>query len=67
MKSQPFNNSNIFSNKNINDVNRRKKYQNIIKTYQMLQKLPMEFAQVKVGNTSAKLFNEIRRIHYSFS
>ena len=33
----------------------------------MFQTLPIEFAQVKAGNTSMKLLNEIRQIHDSFS
>ena len=31
----------------------------------MLQKLPMALAQVKAGNTSENLLNEIRKIIYS--
>ena len=31
----------------------------------MLQRLPIALAQVKVGNTSENLLNEIRRIIYS--
>ena len=30
----------------------------------MLQRLPMAFAQVKAGNTSENLLNEIRHIVY---
>ena len=33
----------------------------------MFQILPIEFAQVKAGNTSTKLLNEIQQIHDSFS
>ena len=33
---------------------------------QMLQRLPIAFAQVKAGNTSENLLNEIRQITYSF-
>ena len=32
---------------------------------QMLQRLPVVFAQVKAGNTSENLLNEIRQIIYS--
>ena len=32
---------------------------------QMLQRLSIEFAQVKAGNTSEKVQNEIRQIKYS--
>ena len=31
----------------------------------MLQRLPIAFAQVKAGNTSENLLNEIRQIIYS--
>ena len=31
----------------------------------MLQKLPIAFAQVKAGNNSGSLFNEIRKAFYS--
>ena len=33
----------------------------------MLQRLPIVRVQVKAGNTSANLLNEIRQIIYSFS
>ena len=33
---------------------------------QMLQRLPTALAQVKAGNTSENLLNEIREIIYSF-
>ena len=33
---------------------------------QMLQRLPIGLAQVKKGNTSENLLNEIRQIIYSF-
>ena len=32
---------------------------------QMLQRIPIAFAQVKTGNTSENLLNEIRKIIYS--
>ena len=37
----------------------------IVNPKQMLQKLPITFEQVKVGNTSENLLNEIRQIIYS--
>ena len=33
---------------------------------QMLQRLPIALAQVKAGNTSENLLNEIRQMIYSF-
>ena len=38
---------------------------NILTTKQTLQRLPLAFAQVKPGNTSENLLNEIRKIIYS--
>ena len=32
----------------------------------MLQKLPIALAQVKAGNTSENVLNEIRQVKYSF-
>ena len=43
------------------------KYREGLKTLtlkQMLQRLPIELAQVKTGSTSENLFNEIRQIIY---
>ena len=37
----------------------------ILTPKQMLQRLPIALAQVKAGNTSEKLLNEIRQIIYS--
>ena len=37
----------------------------ILTPKQMLQRLPKSLAQVKAGNTSEKLLNEIRQIIYS--
>ena len=37
----------------------------ILISKQMLQRLPVAFAQVKAGNTSKNVFNEIRQIIYS--
>ena len=37
----------------------------ILTTKQMLQRLPIALAQVKAGNTSENLLNEIRQIIYS--
>ena len=36
----------------------------ILTPKQMLQRLPIALAQVKAGNTSEKLLNEIRQIIY---
>ena len=38
---------------------------NILTPKQMLQRLPIALAQVKAGNNSEKLLNEIRQIVYS--
>ena len=37
----------------------------ILRPTQMLQRLPVALAQVKAGNTSENLLNEIRQIIYS--
>ena len=37
----------------------------ILSPKQMLQRLPIALAQVKVGNNSESLLNEIRQIFYS--
>ena len=37
----------------------------ILTSKQMLQRLPIAFAQVKTGNNSESLLNEIRQIIYS--
>ena len=37
----------------------------ILTPKQMLQRLPIALAQVKAGNTSGNLLNEIRKIIYS--
>ena len=37
----------------------------ILTPNQMLKRLPIAFAQVKAGNNSESLFNEIRQIVYS--
>ena len=38
----------------------------MLRPKQMLQRLPIALAQVKVGNTSENLLNEIRQIIYFF-
>ena len=38
----------------------------ILITKQLLQRLPIALAQIKVDNTSEDLLNEIRQIVYSF-
>ena len=40
---------------------------NILTPKQMLQRLPIALAQVKAGNNSESLLNEIRRIVYSLN
>ena len=42
-----------------------KKWLKILTSQQMLQRLPMPLIQVKAGNASEKLLNEIRKIIYS--
>ena len=37
----------------------------ILLSKQMLQRLPITFAQVKAANNSKKLLNEVRHIFYS--
>ena len=37
----------------------------ILTPKQMLQRLPIAFAQIKAGNNSESLLNEIRQIFYS--
>ena len=49
-----------FSNKVSNHSNLK-----ILTPKKMLQRLPIAFAQVKAGNTSENLLNEIRQIIYS--
>ena len=39
----------------------------ILTPNQMLQRLPIALTQIKVGNTSEKLLNEIRQIIYSLN
>ena len=39
----------------------------ILSPAQMLQRLPIALAQVKVGNTSENLLNQIRQITYSLT
>ena len=49
------------------DFNKQQKVKGIeiLTPKQMLQRLPIAFAQVKAGNTSKNLLNEIRQIIYS--
>ena len=42
------------------------KWLNILTPKQILQRLPIALTQVKAGNTSEKLLNEIRQIIYSW-
>ena len=39
----------------------------ILTPKQMLQRLPLTFAQVKAGNNTEKVLNEIRQIVYSLN
>ena len=50
------------------DFNKQQKSKGIklLTPKQMLQRLPIALAQVKAGNTSEKLLNEIRQILYYF-
>ena len=52
---------------NIIDFNKQQKGKRIkiLTPKQMLQRLPIALAQVKAGNTSENLLNEIRQIIYS--
>ena len=52
----------IKQNKTIQDQTGLK----ILTPKQMLQRLPIALAQVKAGNNSESLLNEIRQIAYSF-
>ena len=53
--------------KKITDLNKQQKVKGIeiLTLKQMLQRLPKALAQVKSGNTSENLLNEIRQIIYS--
>ena len=48
-----------------NKMTLRKKGLKILTPKQMLQRLPIALAQVKAGNNSQSLLNEIRQIVYS--
>ena len=60
-----FNNYSSIASKAKHKVKRGKGLK-ILSPKQMLQRLPIALAQVKAGNTSANLLNEIRKIIYSF-
>ena len=50
---------------NQNKIKLREKKLKILTPKQMLQRLPIAFAQVKAGNNSESLLNEIGQIVYS--
>ena len=51
--------------KNIYDSKQAGKGLKILTPKQMLQRLPISFAQIKAGNNSQSLLNEIRQIVHS--
>ena len=48
-----------------NQLNQAEKGSNILTPNQMLSRLPITLAQLKAGNNSEKLKNEIRQLLYS--
>ena len=48
-----------------NEQNQRGKGLKILTTNQMLSRLPISLAELKAGNNSEKLKNEIRQLLYS--
>ena len=46
-------------------LNTKQNMEKIVTNKQMLQRLPIAFAQIKAGNTSENLLNEIKQIIYS--
>ena len=46
-------------------LNTKQNMEKILTNKQMLQRLPIEFAQIKAGNTSENLLNEIKQVIYS--
>ena len=48
-----------------NQLNEAEKGSNILTPNQMLSRLPITLAQLKAGNNSEKLKNEIRQLLYS--
>ena len=51
--------------KNIYDSKQKRTGLKILTPKQMLQRLPISLAQIKAGNNSQSLLNEIRQIVYS--
>ena len=49
----------------VNNKNQRRQGFNILTPEQMLSRLPISLAQLKAGNNSEKLKNEIRQLLYS--
>ena len=52
--------------KNIYDSKQKRTGLKILRPNQMLKRLPIALAQIKAGNNSESLLNEIREIVYSF-
>ena len=46
-------------------LNTKQNMEKILTNKQMLQRLPIAFAQIKAGNTSENLLNEIKQVIYS--
>ena len=57
--------SKIF-NFGLNERNQQGQGLKILTPIQMLSRLPISFAQLKTGNNSQKLKNDIRKLLYSF-
>ena len=53
--------------RNIYDSKQKEAGLKILTLKQMLQRLPIALAQIKAGNNSQSLLNEIRQIGYSLS
>ena len=53
--------------RNIYDSKQKETGLQILTLKQMLQRLPIALAQIKAGNNSQSLLNEIRQIGYSLS
>ena len=58
-------NLNLFIDQNMMKLREKDINKKILTPKQMLQRLPIALAQVKAGNNSESLLNEIRQIVYS--
>ena len=58
-------NLNLFIDQNMMKIREKDINKKILTPKQMLQRLPIALAQVKAGNNSESLLNEIRQIVYS--